>query len=253
MRNKKKYFNKLKQIKKFILDILFPIECIGCGQEGVWLCKKCEKKININTEDLCPVCRKNSIYGKTHPWCSNKTYLDGLIVASERKNKILPLIIHRLKYNFIKELAEPLSNILIKKIIQIDGKETQPNWVRLLLNQNLIVMPVPLHKRRLRWRGFNQADILAKKICQKLNLTLRNYILIRKKYTTPQVKLKRKKRLTNLQGVFAIDKEWQHKIANTKVLLVDDVTTTGATLSECARVLKKYGVLEVWGIVLERG
>ena len=56
MKNNKIYFNKLKQIKKFILDTLFPIECINCGKENIWLCKKCEKKIIINTKDLCPVC-----------------------------------------------------------------------------------------------------------------------------------------------------------------------------------------------------
>jgi rubrerythrin len=68
MQNKKKYLNKLQATKKFILDILFPIQCISCGQADVWLCDKCFKKIELNNRDTCPVCQKNSIYGKTHAW-----------------------------------------------------------------------------------------------------------------------------------------------------------------------------------------
>ena len=223
---KKVVLDKIKLIKKFILDILLPIECLGCGEDNIWLCDKCFKKIIINTQELCPVCKKNSIYGKTHAWCAEKTYLDGLLIATEN-SKLLQQSIHRLKYNFIKTLAEPLSELLVNRIIQADNKETHPNWVRLLLTADLIVIPVPLHKRRLRWRSFNQAELLAKIICQKFNLTLRSYILIRKKYTTPQVKLKRKKRLANMHQVFRVNKDWQNKITNTRILLVDDIAKIG--------------------------
>lgn len=252
MKKIKYYFNLFSIIKKFILDILLPVECIGCGQDNIWLCQKCLDKILINTEDICPVCKKYATYGETHTKCIRKTFLAGMLVATEKNNKLLKRSIHLFKYNFIKELAEPFGELLINKIKQI-LKETQPKGLRFLIDDNWLVIPVPLHKRRLRWRGFNQTELLAEIICQEFKLVLENNILIRKKYTVPQAKLKRIKRLKNIQKAFDINKKYQDKITNTKILLVDDISTTGATLNECAKILKKYGAKEVWGIVLSRG
>ena len=255
---------KKLSLSKTILDIILPIECLGCAKENIWLCAECFKKIRLIKKDKCLVCKKVSEFGKTHPWCTDKTNLDGVIIAARYGDKLLSDVIYKYKYNFIKKLASPLSEILINKIIELDKQEGKPNWVSLLFGHNLIVVPVPLHKRRLRWRDFNQAELLAKNLARKFYLDLKPYILERKKYTQTQIELKRNKRLKNIQGAFRINKEWQGqphtkstllrgKLKNTKILLVDDVTTTGSTLNECARILKESGALEVWGIVLARG
>ncbi len=247
-------FNWLKKFKDDILDLLFPKECLNCRRAGIYLCADCQRQIKINQQDVCPVCKNKSAYGRTHAWCRQATNLDGVIVAVEQTNNIVKKAIHYFKYAFVQELKADLARLLINKIIQLDRQKTQPNWLRLLLgNDNLIIVPVPLHKRRLRWRGFNQSELLAKEVCQKLNLPWQTNLLQRIKYTTPQVKLKRRKRLKNIRRAFRVSREWQDKLAESKIILIDDVATTTGTLNECARVLKKHGALEVWGIVLERG
>ena len=124
--------------------------------------------------------------------------------------------------------------------------------VDLNLKESLIV-PVPLHIKRKRWRGFNQAEVLASRLAEGFNLVMRAYILNRIKDTQAQTKLKRKQRLKNIKNAFKVNNEWQDKLKSTKILLVDDVATSGRTLNECARALKESGAKEVWGIVLARG
>lgn len=243
----------LNRVKKFIMDILFPIECLGCGKEGVWLCDECLANIKLKKIDNCPLCKKISAYGKTHEWCREKSSLDGMIVAGFLNDKLLQDVIHNYKYNFIQKLAAPLSEILTKKIQELDKNEDKPNWVSLLFGSELILVPVPLHKRRARWRDFNQSELLAKKIADNFHIEYRPYILKRVRHTNPQVELKKEGRLDNIKNAFRVDKEWREQLKNTKILMVDDVATTGATLNECARVLKECGALEVWGLVLARG
>jgi len=244
----------LKQFKKFILDLLYPIECLNCGQNGTYLCAKCHQQIAIKQQDVCPICKKKSTYGKVHPWCKSVTYLDGILIATRAKDKITNTAIHYFKYYFIQQLKPALAKLLIDKIIQADQQKTQPNWVRLLLgSDNLIVAPVPLHARRLRWRGFNQAELLARDVCQKFNLTLQPNLLRRTRYTSPQAKLKRRRRLKNMRRAFKINRSWKNNLKEAKIILIDDVATSGATLNECAKELKKHGALEVWGLVLKRG
>ena len=246
----KSYLNKFK---KTLLDGLFPIECLSCNRDGRWICKKCLRKIYIRTIDNCPACKKESIYGKTHEWCIRKTQLDGMIVAVSFKDRILQDAVHKLKYSYIKDLSTPLSEILARKIIELDTKDDLPNLVSLLISENPIIIPVPLHKKRLRKRDFNQAELLSRKISTKFNLEHQSGILKRVKYTKPQTELKKNERKINVSGVFEVDIEWKSKLKNTKIILVDDVATTGSTLNDSARALKECGALEVWGLVLARG
>jgi len=114
-----------------------------------------------------------------------------------------------------------------------------------------ILIPVPLHSRRQRWRGFNQAELLGKILAEKFNWQVRTDILVRHKHTKPQVDLKGKERKNNIRGAFKITPK--AKIKNLKkVWLFDDVWTTGSTLRECGQVLKRAGVRKVWGLTLAR-
>lgn len=242
-------FNRLKSLA---LDLLFPVECLSCGRENAWLCTVCSRKIKFTLVDKCLVCKKPAIYGQIHQKCRKKTKLDGTIMAVSQDDQLLHKLIYKFKYNFIQDLSSPLAEVLTSKIKQLKQKE---DWSAItgLLFDDLIIVPVPLHKRRLKWRGFNQAELLAKKITGAFDLRFNNQILERLKNTKAQIKLKKRKRLKNIKGAFAITSQFRNKLKSAEILLIDDILTTGATMDECARVLKKNGADKVWGAVLTRG
>ncbi len=228
-----------------ILDLLFPKKCIGCSKIGNYFCLSCIANIK-QTELVCPFCERLSLGGMTHPICRRKYGLDGLwslgIYEKPLKNAI-----QKLKYKWIEDLAKVLADItieywakkgtfLLDKIKKDQGK----NW---------ILVPVPLHKKRQNWRGFNQAEQLACNLGQKLDLQMEN-ALIRVKNTKPQVSLDAYSRKQNIKGAFILNSKCQ--IQNSNVILVDDVWTTGSTLKECGYILKRGGVKSVWVLTIAR-
>lgn len=141
----------LQKTKKVILDTLFPISCLSCGKTDVWLCKNCLNKISQKNNQVCPYCEKMiTPNGYTCFACKKKYSLDGLLVASSYKDRVISKAIHLYKYRFAEELSSPLGDIIIKSIK--NSELPLPD----------IIIPVPLHPRRLRWRGFNQSELLAK-------------------------------------------------------------------------------------------
>lgn len=240
-----------QKIKNFILDILFPISCLSCGQDGFWLCAECLEKIPILNFQVCPRCERIIIdQGKLCPNCKKHTkfehfYLDALIVATKYNANNIAKIIHLYKYNFIQDLSAPLGEILTKGLFK--SNLPLPDFI----------MPVPLHSRRLRWRGFNQAKLIAEIISQKLTpgfeIPILDEILIRKKYTRPQMKVKNYlDRQKNIQDSFILNEPGFEKVKNKKILLIDDVATTASTLLECARILKENGAKKVFAAVIAR-
>jgi ComF family protein len=113
-----------------------------------------------------------------------------------------------------------------------------------------VVVPVPLHPKRLRERGFNQSGLLAKEFSRRHGLPVSFDLLIRKKWTEPQTRLNRKERLENVKGAFGLRDA--SAVPGRRILLIDDVFTTGTTLSECARTLKKGGASEVYVLTVTR-
>jgi ComF family protein len=237
------------QVSSFLLDLLFPRQCLGCRKPGAVLCIRCQATIPHHTEQYCPVCKKHiTPNGKVCLDCSGQTPLDGLLAAAPYRNKILKRAIHFYKYRSIEELLQPLGTLLLQHI--------QNSTVPL----PDVVIPVPLHVRRLRLRGFNQSEHLAHFLSQHLTpvfpLPVLSDSLRRIRYTTPQMNIRdAQERRSNIQGAFS----WQPPqdtpadIAHKRIWLIDDVATTTATLSECASVLKKdAGVKEVFAVVLAR-
>jgi ComF family protein len=235
-------------VKKFILDALFPVSCLGCQKEGFWLCPACFAQIKILDFQLCPVCEKNiTENGSLCPNCrtSRKSFLDSIVVAVSYENPVIKKLVYNLKYRFIARSADPLSELMAKVLLRND-----------LPIPDLIV-PVPLHPRRLRWRGFNQSRLLAENISKNLAPLLKievEDILRRNRNNKAQMKIKSyQQRLQNIQNIFSFDAQFSKDILkNKEVLLVDDVATTGATLEECAKVLKKNGAKKVYGAVIAR-
>src|SRR4030042_2746057 len=236
------------KLKKIVLDTLFPIACLGCQKNDLWLCEECIQKIPLKRDQVCPACeREISLQGLLCKNCrKNKSFhMDGLISSVFFDEPIAKKLIYNLKYRFVRDASDPLSRVMIRALILNEVPIPQ------------VIVPVPLHPRRLRWRGFNQAEILAEKISK-------NYIplfplpvfdiLARRKYNKPQMKVKNyQDRLENVKDVFCLKPDFDSgSIRGKKLLLVDDIATTGATLWECAKVLKENGAKKVFAVVIAR-
>ncbi len=117
-----------------------------------------------------------------------------------------------------------------------------------------MICPVPLHLKRGRFRGFNQAAILAQGFCTQAKLE-QNYleILDRLHFSRPQMELSREERLQNVRNSFVLKDDMDQKIKNANIILIDDVATTAATLNQCAKVLKQAGAKSVYGFVVAHG
>ncbi len=211
------------------LEFLFPRRCLGCKEKGTFLCDGCLASIPTHQEQHCPVCLRKSLLGKICKTCPG-WHLDGLfVVAPYSQKSLLQTCIKTMKYGAAHSLAIVLGNWMAQ------------HWK----SNDSIIVPVPLHPLREKSRGYNQAELLAAQICQPQQL------LKRIRCTQPQAGLTRKERLENLRNSFNISENID--LLNKKFILVDDVCSTGATLNECAKVLRTAGAIQIWGLVLARG
>ncbi len=227
-------FKFLKKIGLKLLDLFLPIECVNCQTEGVYLCDACFEKLKINNPEDSKILSANL---KT-------PNLDAVWIAGNYEDLLLKKLIIKYKYNFLEPLHKPLSLFL---------KNFWKNYLlsssQIIDKNNFLIIPIPLSKKRLKWRGFNQAELLAINFCSYFNYSL-SLNLKKIKNRPPQVSLNEKEREKNLQSVFAFkDKRLEEK----NILLIDDVTTTGATLNEAAIILKKAGAKRVEALVLAKG
>ena len=233
----------LKSVKELMLDILYPRFCFGCGREGNYLCEDCFSLIDIADRLYCPFCQSPKTFGGACPFCRRKENLSGLFCASSYENPIIKKLISNFKYEpYIKELAVPLSFLIITHLIK-SGLAADLKDFRLI--------PAPLHKKRLRRRGFNQSEEMAKIISDALRLPMIGGALTKIKNTPSQVELKKEEREKNVSGAYFCPAP--EAIKNRKIIVVDDVATTLSTLEECAKTLKAAGAKEVWGMVIARG
>lgn len=212
----------------FLKDLLFPIECLGCQELGAWTCSKCWRRIKLGGPELKLLARQNN-------------YLDQIYIAGDYDDPLLSEIIKKFKYNFIIDLAEPLAAFLAFY------------WTgQISLNPELsqaILVPIPLSKKRERWRGFNQAEQLAHNLSSHLGLEL-VIGLERIKHLPPQSSLSESERQKNIRGVFRPVKTLK---LSRQIILIDDVVTTGATLEEAASALKTAGAERISALVLAKG
>ena len=228
------------------LDLIFPPFCQGCALEGSYLCLSCQNAIRSPIH-RCPQCGKNSPLGQVHSECrDSKTALTGLMVAAEYSEPAVRNLIWQLKYNSVREISKTMGLIMTDFMVKNDLAD---------YFAQSIVIPVPTHKKRLRFRGFNQSEEIAKHFAANMGLAYCE-ALVKAKSTARQVDLERQDRIENLRGAFALD----NKVLNTlnitlntkKIILIDDVATTGATLNECARAVRKAEPSEIWGLVAAR-
>ena len=215
------------KVKNFILDLLYPRFCFNCGREGSYLCEDCQSILGVLN---------------THQKHQTQTLKD-LYFALPYQETLIKNLIQKFKYQlFVKGLAISLTSLIITHFQLLDNK---------LNFSGFTLIPVPLEKSKLKWRGFNQTEEIGKELARFLKIPLVNNVLVKTKETLPQVELSDEERKENVKDVFSIKNEYQ--ILGKKILLVDDIYTTGSTLEECAKVLKKAGVKEIIGIVVARG
>jgi competence protein ComFC len=232
----------------FFVDLLFPVECLECGQGGEWLCAGCILHIRFEDHQVCQGCGRFSLSGAICPHCKSEWALDGVLTALDYDRTISAKLIKTLKYSFVKDISPVLAKIFLKFYYSSKLQGLAPNFGE----KHIIYIPVPLHPKRLRWRGFNQSELIARPIVEKLGGTMSIGDLIRIKNITPQTQFKGAERLNNIEGCFSFvgDRDW---FKGKTVVLVDDVVTTGATFNECAKVLKNAGAKKVWGFAMARG
>lgn len=228
---------KRSALKNVLLDLFFPSKCVTCGKLGEFLCTNCFSEIIFCESQVCPRCNQITNKGKFCARCRQHVFLSGVIAAGYFKDPFLKEIIHSYKYEGIFSLGEKLSDFIIEKIKK-EGVIFD------------MITFVPITRGRKRYRGYNQSEILANNISGKLGKP-NVKILLKIKETKTQVGLKRKEREKNLNGVFGLTRR-TYPIKGKRVLLVDDVITTGTTLNECAKVLRKAGAREIWGAVIAK-
>ena len=227
------------RLLKFILNTLFPPVCVSCKKEGDFLCEDCIRALSKK--------KIRSYHQKYED--PDLHYLDGVIYGVDyAKNPQIKVAVKQFKYRFTQELAEYFADLIVEKIGELD----------MIKNRKIVLIPVPLHRKRLNERGFNQAEVIAKAVADRLVGGQADVInlLSRIRHTSQQAKLDKEGRHENLKGAFRLNKkivqEQNLYTRKTIYFLVDDIFTTGATLESCARILKENGFEKVYGLVVAR-
>ena len=228
---------QLTKVKGIVLDLLFPKWCVGCGKEGDFICEDCRRSLLRIMPPVCPKCGKPQSSGILCSSCvSWRAEIDG-IRSPFRFDGVIRQAIYHLKYRNLRALTTPLAELLNDYLI------TNPI-------PREVLVPVPLHHKRLRERGYNQSSLLAHKLGKLANLPVVDDCLSRERHSPPQARASTvNERRSNVAQAFTCR---DHRLENKQVLLIDDVSTSGATLNACASALKASGVSSVWGLVLAR-
>jgi len=236
--------SRYEKFKNIILDILFPRFCLRCQKEGDWICSGCLSTIDILEYQYCPFCMQKISEENICPKHENKN-LDKLFFAVSYEDPLIRKAIKKFKYPpFLRELTPYFCYLIISHFLLIENKTILENI------DNSFLVPVPISSFKKRWRGYNQSEEIAKQLSISLKIPVLINNLIKTKRTQSQSKLSKNERIENVKNVFEIKNA--QEIEGKIIFLVDDVFTTGATMEECAQVLKNAGARNVFGIAIAR-
>lgn len=238
----------------WVLDWLYPPRCRACsgrihGHDRDYFCASCWERMQLVSHPLCSVC------GRPFPNAAGDDHVCGPCLQREPRFKLarawacypreeleenpLRQVVQKFKYGRKISLGKPLGRLLAEGCQEF-----------LSACPAEVIVPVPLHPKRLRWRGFNQSVLLARQISRLYEIPLEPFILQRHRETPPQTQLNEAERRKNMRGAFSVHAD--HPMTGKNILLVDDVYTSGATVNECSRTLKKHGAKDVYVLTLAR-
>jgi len=238
----------------WVVDWLYPPRCRACGgrihgRDGAYFCAPCEKHIQLVSHPLCKVC------GRPFPDAGGEDHTCGVCLAraphfvaarawacyprEELAEHPLRQVVQKFKYGRKVSLGKPLGRLMPRGCRDFLGSCAAE-----------LIIPVPLHPKRLRWRGFNQSVLLGRQVSRAYSVQMDVFTLVRNRETAPQTQLTEEERRKNVRGAFGLDPD--KSVKGKIVLLIDDVYTSGATLNECSRVLRRGGAKEVYALTLAR-
>jgi len=248
----------VRRVAAGLFSVLFPSECRICGEpllniSRLPVCPACLAAITPVLSRTCSICGERVLSGfaepdadglRRCPVCRRIERPFARAVAYGGYDGGLRELVHLLKYNGVRPAAEVLGRMLAEAIARLEPA---------FATDSVLVIPVPLFRGKGRQRGFNQAELIAKAALKKLaskRFELRSDLLERTRDTRSQIGLTNHQRRENLRGAFAVGRAAE--VAGCDVLLVDDVYTTGTTVSECAKVLRRAGARQVWVATVAR-
>lgn len=214
---------RIASIKNFLLDIIFPRFCLNCSKEGQYLCEDCASLLEILAYQFCPVCAKRLINGQTCQGCQKKTNLNGLYFAVSYHYSLIKKLINQYRNQpFVKELSPSLASLIISHFLILDKKIDFSQF-------ELIAVPTP--RKKLKWRGFNPAEEIAKELSLFFRMPLiKNSLQLKENLICPN----------------------PQQVKNHKIFLVNDIFIPGGIIEEGAKILKEAGAKEVWGVTVTR-
>ena len=226
---------RLAQFKGMVVDLLFPQWCVGCGKQGTFICPDCLRSLPRIEPPLCPRCGRPQFSGILCPACVRwQAKIDG-IRAPFQFSGVIRQAICQLKYQNLRALAPTLARLLQDYLV-----------INPLPRE--ILVPVPLHRKRVKERGYNQSGMLAKELGKLIGLPVIDDCLIRQQHTLPQARTSTvNERQSNVAHAFTCRDQ---RLRGKQILLIDDVYTSGATLDACATALKATGAASAWGLVV---
>jgi ComF family protein len=230
---------------KSLLNLLFPNKCIICNSYASQnkICGECWGNCSFITKPYCALC--------SHPfeYDNDETSICGHCIANNPKydkaisvfkyDKYSKEIIHKFKYNDHLHILDYFIGLMLNM-----GKE--------VIQQSDVIIPVPMHKYKLLKRGYNQSALLAMKLSSKSKIKYLPHALVKAKNTTPQADLKKDDRIKNVKNSFKLNSKFQESLKGKNILLIDDVVTTGATISECCKTLRKASPKKIFVLSLAK-
>lgn len=216
-------------------DLIFPKQCFQCQTWGNFICQLCSENLQSQPHQRCIACQKPSLGGWTHPKCNNRSTPDRLITIFDYHEKVVSKLINTAKLSLTPEIFTELSYAGCAKL-QVQADE----WLKFVL------CPIPQTRSQTRWRGFNQSELISKVFSEEFSLAI-DKVLHKSRSTRQQKILNKSQRQINLRNAFYVA---EPEFVPAKIILLDDITTTGSTFLEATKILKQARVKTVWCIAL---
>jgi ComF family protein len=231
-------FSPLARVGRAVLDVLFPARCVGCGAYGSFLCQSCQAELPPTRPPRCPICWQPQRQEVTCGRCrEERPAFQGARSVYLYRGAAREAV-RALKYSYLSALAQPMAQLMARYVLEEEPIEAD------------LLVAVPLHGRRQRLRGYNQSALLARELSRLCGLPVAERGLARRRSTPPQARsADAAARRRSVAGAFVADRRW---VEGKRILLIDDVMTTGATLDACAQALRQAGAASVWALTFAR-